>query len=271
MSDSAASTLGTARTAGLYLRRGGGIAIVFALFFWVLFANAGLLSSLLGFFTSSVDSLAGADRFAASMRQSLVPLVPHTYLAGAICLLIGTALDPLGFTLDIDIVNEKFGNICNWLVPLACVVSAANAMTRYAYDVSSNAWLEMQWYMWAIIVMFGAAYTLKRNEHVRVDLFYMTLSRRGQLWVDILGTLVFLLPTCAILAWLSWPFFSQSYNVLEHSSNAGGLIRWPIKLVMPVGFTLVALQGLSELIKRVAFLNNIPVASLEAHYERPTQ
>jgi len=171
----------------------------------------------------------------------------------------------------IDIVNEKIGVVCNWLVLIACVVSAGNAMVRYAYDTSSNAWLEIQWYMFAVIVMFGASYTLKRNEHVRVDLFYMTLSRRGQLWIDILGTIVFLLPTCAILGWLSWPFFMQSFNVYEHSSNAGGLIRWPIKLVLPVGFALVALQGVSELIKRVAFLNGVPVESLEAHYERPTQ
>jgi len=177
----------------------------------------------------------------------------------------------LSFSAFIDAINEKIGVLCNWLVLLACVVSAGNAMIRYAYDTSSNAWLEVQWYMFAVIVMFGASYTLKRNEHVRVDLFYMTLSRRGQLWIDILGTLFFLLPTCAILAWLSWPFFMQSFNVYEHSSNAGGLIRWPIKLVLPVGFALVALQGISELIKRVAFLNGYPVDSLEAHYERPTQ
>jgi len=177
----------------------------------------------------------------------------------------------LSFSTLIDTFNEKIGTICNWLVLIACVISAGNAMVRYAYDSSSNAWLEVQWYMFAFMVMFGAAYTLKRNEHVRVDLFYMTLSRRGQLWVDILGTIFFLLPTCAILAWLSWPFFIQSYNVLEHSSNAGGLVRWPIKLVLPIGFGLLALQGISELIKRVAFLNDYPVDSLEAHYERPTQ
>ena len=177
----------------------------------------------------------------------------------------------LSFSTIIDAVNEKIGVFCNWLVLLACIVSGGNAMVRYAYDQSSNAWLEVQWYMFAVIVMFGAAYTMKRNEHVRVDIIYMVLSRRGQLWVDILGTLVFLLPTCAILAWLSWPFFMQSYDVLEGSSNAGGLVRWPIKLVLPVGFALVALQGLSELIKRVAFLNDYPVDSLEAHYERPTQ
>src|SRR5258708_36099315 len=171
----------------------------------------------------------------------------------------------------IDKVNEGFGRFANWMVGLACVVSAGNAMVRYAYDLSSNAWLEVQWYMFAVIVMLGASYTLKRNEHVRVDLLYMTLSRRGQLWIDILGTLIFLIPTCAILAWLSWPFFEQSFDVNEHSSNAGGLVRWPIKLVLPVGFALVALQGLSELIKRVAFLRGHPVESLEMHYERPTQ
>ena len=177
----------------------------------------------------------------------------------------------LSFSTLIDAMNEKIGLICNWLVLLACIVSAGNAMVRYAYDQSSNAWLEVQWYMFAVIVMFGAAYTLRKNEHVRVDIFYMTLSRRGQLWVDILGTLVFLIPTCTILAWLSWPFFIQSFNVLEHSSNAGGLLRWPIKLVLPLGFALVALQGISELIKRGAFLNDYAVDSLEAHYERPTQ
>jgi TRAP-type mannitol/chloroaromatic compound transport system permease small subunit len=177
----------------------------------------------------------------------------------------------LKFSAVVDWGNEKIGVICNWLVLWACIISGGNAMVRYAYDQSSNAWLEVQWYMFAVIVMFGASYTLKRNEHVRVDLFYMTLSRRGQLWVDILGTLVFLLPTCIILAWLSWPFFMQSFLVDEHSSNAGGLLRWPIKLVLPVGFALVALQGLSELIKRIAFLNGVPVESLEAHYERPTQ
>jgi TRAP-type mannitol/chloroaromatic compound transport system permease small subunit len=181
----------------------------------------------------------------------------------------------LGFLLAvcrvIDAVNERLGRIADWLVLLACLVSAGNAMVRYAYDQSSNAWLEVQWYMFAYIVMLGAAYTLKKNEHVRVDILYMLLSRRGQLWLDILGTLVFLLPTCIILSWLSWPFFEQSFAVREDSQNAGGLIRWPIKLVLPVGFALLALQGLSELIKRIAFLCDVPVAELEAHYERPTQ
>ena len=190
-------------------------------------------------------------------------------LAVFLALRVGERLLPL--TRIIDRISQVAGIVAASLVLLSCLVSAGNAISRYAFSASSNAWLEIQWYMFAVIVMFGAAYTLKRNEHVRVDLLYMTLSRRGQLWIDILGTVVFLFPTCLILAWLSWPFFMQSFNVYENSSNAGGLLRWPIKLVLPVGFALVALQGLSELIKRVAFLNDYPVDSLEAHYERPQQ
>ncbi len=176
----------------------------------------------------------------------------------------------LGFSAFVDGLNERLGRICDWLVLLACVVSAGNAMVRYAYDTSSNAWLEIQWYMFAVIVMFGASYTLKRNEHVRVDIVYMMLNERQQIWVDIIGIILFLMPACILLGWLSWPFFLQAYAVDEHSSNAGGLLRWPIKLVMPVGFALLALQGLSELIKRIAALEGLKVA-LETKYERPVQ
>ncbi len=170
----------------------------------------------------------------------------------------------------IDSVNEFLGKICDWLILLACVVSAANAMVRYAYDISSNAWLELQWYMFAVVVMFGAAYTLKKNEHVRVDIFYMQMSERQQIWLDILGTILFLLPACLLLAWLSWPFFIQSFNVLENSPNSGGLVRWPIKLVLPLGFALLALQGFSELVKRIAALQGLD-AAIETKYERPVQ
>jgi TRAP-type mannitol/chloroaromatic compound transport system permease small subunit len=199
------------------------------------------------------------------------PLVWTAWIVSA-CALIAFFLAPvlLPVTEVIDWVNEQIGKICDWLVLLACVVSAGNAMVRYAYDTSSNAWLEIQWYMFAIMVMFGAAYTLKKNEHVRVDIVYMVLSERGQLWIDIMGTLLFLLPACVLLTWLSWPFFMQSFNVFEHSSNAGGLLRWPIKLVLPVGFGLVALQGFSELIKRVASLEGLKV-EVETKYERPLQ
>jgi TRAP-type mannitol/chloroaromatic compound transport system permease small subunit len=177
----------------------------------------------------------------------------------------------LTLSAAIDVLNQKIGVICDWLILVACVVSAGNAMVRYGYDYSSNAWLEVQWYMFGVIVMFGASYTLRRNEHVRVDIVYMQLSERGQLWVDVIGTVLFLLPMCILLAWLSWPFFMQSWAVGEHSSNAGGLLRWPIKLILPVGFLLVALQGFSELCKRIAALSGVRVPELEAHYERPVQ
>ena len=176
----------------------------------------------------------------------------------------------LRFSAAVDWINEKIGGACDWLVLWACLISAGNAMVRYAYDTSSNAWLEVQWYMFAVMVMFGASYTLKRNEHVRVDVIYMMLSPRQQIWVDIIGTVLFLLPACILLSWLSWPFFLQAYAVNEHSSNAGGLLRWPIKLVMPIGFAMVALQGLSELIKRIAALEGLKV-EVETKYERPVQ
>jgi TRAP-type mannitol/chloroaromatic compound transport system permease small subunit len=161
----------------------------------------------------------------------------------------------LNLSAKIDALNQKIGVICDWM----------------AYDYSSNAWLEVQWYMFGVVVMLGASYTLRRNEHVRVDIVYMTLSERGQLWVDVIGTFLFLLPMCVILGWLSWPFFMQSWAVGEGSSNAGGLLRWPIKLVLPAGFALLALQGAAELVKRVAALRGYRVPELEAHYERPVQ
>ena len=175
----------------------------------------------------------------------------------------------LALSAGVDLLNEKIGNVCNLLVLGACVVSAGNAMIRYAFGFSSNGWLEMQWYMFAILVMFGASYTFKRNEHVRVEIFYLFLTERGQLWLDLIGTLFFLIPSCLLLSYLSWPFFMQSYAVGEISSNAGGLIRWPIKIVVPVGLVLLALQGVSEVIKRIAALQNL--VTIDAKYERPTQ
>ena len=169
----------------------------------------------------------------------------------------------------IDWLNGRLGALANVLVLFCCVISAANAMIRYAFDYSSNGWLEVQWYMFSVTVMFGASYTLKRNEHVRVEILYLYLSERGQYWLDLIGTLFFLIPVCALLAVLSWPFFMQSFAVNESSSNAGGLLRWPIKLVLPAGFALITMQGVSEVIKRAAALRGYTL--IDAKYQRPTQ
>src|ERR1700748_1021868 len=175
----------------------------------------------------------------------------------------------LALSTAIDKLNEKIGYICNFLVLLAVLVTPGNAMIRYAFSYSSNGWLEAQWYMFAIIVMFGSSYTFKRNEHVRVEIFYLFLSERGQLWLDMIGTLFFLIPSCLLLAYLSWPFFMQSYSVGEYSGNAGGLLRWPIKFVIPAGFCMLALQGVSEVIKRIAALQGY--VTIDAKYERTPQ
>jgi TRAP-type mannitol/chloroaromatic compound transport system permease small subunit len=136
-------------------------------------------------------------------------------------------------------------------------------------NVSSNAWLELQWYMFAAIVLLGGPCTLKVNEHVRVDLIYSAVSDRARLWIDIFGTALFLLPICVILVYFTWPFFLDSWRIDEMSLNAGGLIRWPVKLLLPVGFGLMALQGVSELIKRIAALRED--ATLQYCYETPVQ
>jgi TRAP-type mannitol/chloroaromatic compound transport system permease small subunit len=169
----------------------------------------------------------------------------------------------------IDAMNDYLGRAASWMVLGACLISAANAMSRYAFDLSSNAWLEIQWYLFAAIVMLGASYTLRMNEHVRVDIVYTHLSERGKEWLDLVGTAVFLVPSMLVIAYYSWPFFMQSWEVQEISGNAGGLIRWPVKILVPVGFTLVAIQGISEIIKRAAALRGW--TRFETHYERPVQ
>ena len=169
----------------------------------------------------------------------------------------------------IDALNERVGYLANWAVLLSCLISAGNAMVRYAFDISSNAWLEVQWYLFASVVMLGAAYTFKKNEHVRVDILYTMLSDRGKLWLDLIGTVVFLIPVCVVITYMSWPIFTDSWFGDEMSSNAGGLIRWPFKILLPIGFALVTLQGLSEIIKRAAALHGD--VKLDIHYERPVQ
>ena len=175
----------------------------------------------------------------------------------------------LAFSRVIDALNERLSYIANWLVLLSCLISAGNAFSRYAFSISSNAWLEIQWYMFAAMVMLGTSYTLKRNEHVRVDIVYSNLSTRRQIGVDIFGAILFLLPATLILCYLSWPVFHNAWITGEMSGNAGGLIRWPIKIFLPLGFALLSLQGFSELIKRIAMLTGHMQADL--HYERPLQ
>ena len=169
----------------------------------------------------------------------------------------------------IDAVNERLGWVADWLVLLSCLISAGNAFSRYAFGISSNAWLEIQWYMFGALVMLGASYTLKRNEHVRVDIVYSNVSTRRQIGIDIFGFILFMLPATAIMAYLSWPIFHNSWLLGEVSGNAGGLLRWPIKIFLPLGFALLTLQGISELIKRIAMLTGHMQADL--HYERPLQ
>ena len=175
----------------------------------------------------------------------------------------------LALSRGIDALNEKLGWIADWLVLLSCAISAANAFSRYAFSISSNAWLEIQWYMFGALVLLGASYTLKRNEHVRVDIVYSNISTRKQIWIDIIGGVLFMLPATIILAYLSWPVFYNSWEIGEVSTNAGGLVRWPIKIFLPIGFALLSLQGVSEIIKRVAILRGHMKADL--HYERPLQ
>jgi TRAP-type mannitol/chloroaromatic compound transport system permease small subunit len=169
----------------------------------------------------------------------------------------------------IDAVNDTFGTVATWLVLIACLISSGNALSRHFLNASSNAWLEVQWYMFAAMVLLGAPYTLKVNEHVRVDVLYSGVSERTRLLIDILGGLLFLLPICIILVYFTWPWFVESWRINESSSNAGGLVRWPVKLLLPLGFALMALQGISEIIKRC-------VALIDHHrryygYEKPLQ
>jgi TRAP-type mannitol/chloroaromatic compound transport system permease small subunit len=198
----------------------------------------------------------------------------------------------LKFSRAIDAMNAQFGVVANWLVLLACLVSAGNAAVRYGingilalasefpllhglaagigwYGNNANAFLELQWYMFAGMVLLGGPYTLKMNEHVRVDLFYGMMSERSRLWVDIIGGLLFLLPICMVLIYFTWPWFWDSFRIDEQSNNAGGLVRWPVKLILPVGFALMALQGISEIIKRVAALEHLIDADFK--YEKPLQ
>ena len=175
----------------------------------------------------------------------------------------------LAISRVIDWINARLGVVARWLVLIACLLSAGNAASRYVLSASSNAWLEIQWYLFSGIFLLGASYTLKVNEHVRVDLIYAYVSGRTRLWIDIFGLIFFLLPATIILAKMTWPFFLDSWMRDEQSNNAGGLARWPVKLLLPVGFVLLSAQGISELIKRFAALRGL--IELETKYDRPLQ
>jgi TRAP-type mannitol/chloroaromatic compound transport system permease small subunit len=160
----------------------------------------------------------------------------------------------LGLSRLIDALSERVGHVVYWLILVSVIVSSGNATVRYIFDVSSNGWLELQWYLFSAVFLLCAGYTLLHNQHVRIDIIISRLSPRARAWIDLLGTLCFLLPMAVIIMVLSWPVFIESYARHEFSADAGGLLRWPVKLLIPVGFFLLVLQGLSEIIKRIAFL-----------------
>jgi TRAP-type mannitol/chloroaromatic compound transport system permease small subunit len=171
----------------------------------------------------------------------------------------------LAISRAIDALNERVGRLVLWLVLVMVLVSAGNALSRYALNLSSNAWLELQWYLFAAVFLLCSGYTLLHNEHIRIDVVSSRLSRRTQVWIDIFGTVFFLFPLSITFMCLSWPIFVNAWVSGEISSNAGGLIRWPARLLVPVGFFLLTLQGVSELIKRIAFLNGLIPDPVEKH------
>ncbi|WP_416067111.1 TRAP transporter small permease subunit [Rhizobium sp. ZK1] len=175
----------------------------------------------------------------------------------------------LALSRAVDAINTFFGKAVSWLLLLAVLISAVNATTRKLFNLSSNAWLEAQWYLFSAAFLVAAAWTLMSNEHVKVDLVYGRLSRRVQLWIEVLGTILFLFPFCFITIYLSWPTVIEKFSTGEISNNTGGLILWPVWAMIPLGFGLLALQGVSELIKRIAILRGdlpdaIAIADTEA-------
>ena len=173
----------------------------------------------------------------------------------------------------IDRFSNGIGHLVRWFVLAAVLISAVNAIVRKAFNISSNAFLEVQWYLFAAVFMLGAGYAFLRNVHVRIDFIANKLSRRTNAVIDALGIVIFLIPLCLIMITLSWPLFVNAWDSGEMSQNAGGLIRWPVYLLVPVGFAILLLQGISELIKRLAFLQGaIPEPfSVEHHKSEEEQ
>ena len=171
----------------------------------------------------------------------------------------------------IDRISERVGQTLYWLVLAAVLISAANAVVRKAFNYSSNSFLEIQWYLFSAVFLGCAGYTLLRNDHVRIDVVAGRLSKRAQAWIEIFGTVFFLLPLAILMIWLSWPVFVEAYTRHEVSTNSGGLIIWPARLLVPVGFFLLALQGISEFIKRVAFLMGMIPDPSEKHIAKTAE
>jgi TRAP-type mannitol/chloroaromatic compound transport system permease small subunit len=167
----------------------------------------------------------------------------------------------LAFSKFIDALNEKIGLSISWALLIAVVICSGNAIMRYSLNLSSNAWLEIQWYLFGAAFLLASSYTLRRNEHVRIDVIVGRFSKRTQVWIDLFGFLLFLLPATALILYFAVPFAFESIRSQEVSSNAGGLILWPAKALIPLGFLLLTLQGLSELIKRVGYLMGLVDAS----------
>jgi TRAP-type mannitol/chloroaromatic compound transport system permease small subunit len=171
----------------------------------------------------------------------------------------------------IDRMSERIGHTFYWLVLAMVLISAANAVVRKAFNYSSNSLLEIQWYLFSAVFLFCAGYTLLRNDHVRIDVIAGRLSKRAQAWIDIVGTVFFLFPMAFLLMWLAWPVFIDAYERHEVSTNAGGLIIWPARLLVPIGFFLLLVQAVSELIKRIAFLRGLIPDPSEKHVERTAE
>ncbi len=154
----------------------------------------------------------------------------------------------------IDSITELIGKFAMWLILVAVLISAGNAIMRKAFDIGSNAFLEIQWYLFAAVFMLASGYVFLRNAHVRIDFISNKLSKRTNAIIDAIGIVVFVIPLCLILITLSWPVFERSWVSGEMSQNAGGLIRWPVQLLIPLGFAILCMQSVSELIKRIAFV-----------------
>ncbi|WP_434616229.1 TRAP transporter small permease subunit [Tabrizicola sp. M-4] len=163
----------------------------------------------------------------------------------------------LGLSSLIDAVNGVIGRLMGWLILIAVLVSATNAVTRKLFSISSNAWLELQWYLFGAAFMLAAAYTLRQNEHVRIDVLYGRVSDRTRQWIDLLGHLFFLMPFSLLMVYYLYPYVMSSYRSGEVSTNSGGLIIWPAKAVLLIGFILLSLQGISEIIKKIAIMRGL--------------